>query len=81
MKYSQIFTKTKKQAPADEVSKNAQLLIRAGYVYKEMAGVYDYLPLGLKVIENIKSIIRQEMNVIGGDELVMSSLQNKANVS
>ncbi len=78
MKYSQIFTKTKKQAPADEVSKNAQLLIRAGYVYKEMAGVYDYLPLGLKVIENIKSIIRQEMNAIGGDELVMSSLQNKA---
>jgi len=78
MKYSQIFTKTKKQAPADEVSKNAQLLIRAGYVYKEMAGVYDYLPLGLKVIENIKSIIRQEMNAIDGEELVMSSLQNKA---
>lgn len=78
MKYSQIFTKTKKQAPADEVSKNAQLLIRAGYVYKEMAGVYDYLPLGLKVIENIKSIIRQEMNAIDGEELVMSSLQNQA---
>ena len=77
MKQSQLFTKTRKEAPADEVSKNAQLLIRAGYVHKEMAGVYDLLPLGYKVIEKIKGIVREEMNNLGAHELIMSSLQNK----
>ncbi|HRQ86643.1 MAG TPA: His/Gly/Thr/Pro-type tRNA ligase C-terminal domain-containing protein [Candidatus Saccharibacteria bacterium] len=77
MKVSQLFTKTLKQAPADEVAKNAQLLIRAGFVHKEMAGVYAYLPLGLRVLEKIKSIVREEMNAIGSNELVMTSLQRK----
>ena len=77
MKQSRLFTKTRKEVPADEVSKNAQLLIRAGYVHKEMAGVYAYLPLGLKVLEKIKSITREEMNAIGGQELIMTSLQRK----
>lgn len=77
MKQSQLFTKTRKNAPADEVARNAQLLIRAGYVHKEMAGVYAYLPLGLKVIENIKQIVREEMNAIGGQELSMTTLQPK----
>lgn len=72
-----LFTRTLKQAPADEVAKNAQLLIRAGYVYKVMAGVYAYTPLGLRVLENIKQIVREEMNKIGGQELIMSSLQRK----
>lgn len=77
MRQSQLFTKTRREAPADEQSKNAQLLIRAGYVYKEMAGVYAYLPLGLKVVENIKQIVREEMNALGGEELIMTSLQRK----
>lgn len=77
MRVSQLFTKTLKNAPADEVSKNAQLLIRAGYVYKEMAGVYAYLPLGLKVLENIKQIVREEMNAIDSSELIMTTLQRK----
>ncbi|NCO10336.1 prolyl-tRNA synthetase [Candidatus Saccharibacteria bacterium] len=77
MRISQLFTKTLKQAPADEVAKNAQLLIRAGYVYKEMAGVYAYLPLGIRVLENIKKIVREEMNAIGSNELIMTSLQRK----
>ena len=77
MRVSQLFTKTLKNAPADEVSKNAQLLIRAGYVYKEMAGAYVYLPLGLKVLENIKQIVREEMNAIGSNELLMTTLQRK----
>lgn len=77
MRLSQLFTKTRKNAPADEVSKNAQLLIRAGFVHKEMAGVYSYLPLGWKVIENIKKIVREEMDAVGGQEMTMSSLQNK----
>lgn len=77
MRVSQLFTKTVKNAPADEVSKNAQLLIRAGYVYKEMAGVYAYLPLGLKVLENIKQIVREEMNAIDSSELIMTTLQRK----
>lgn len=77
MRLSQNFTKTLKEAPADEVSKNAQLLIRAGYVYKEMAGAYAYLPLGLRVVENIKRIVREEMNAIDSQELIMTSLQRK----
>ena len=77
MRQSQLFTKTRKEAPADETSKNAELLIRAGYVHKEMAGVYAYLPLGLRVLEKIKTIVREEMNAIGGQELIMTSLQRK----
>ena len=77
MKQSHLFTKTKKEAPKDEVSRNAQLLIRAGYVYKVMAGVYAYTPLGLRVIENIKAVVREEMNAIGGQELIMTNLQRK----
>ena len=75
MRASQLFTRTSKTAPSDEVSKNAQLLIRAGYAYKVMAGVYAYTPLGLRVIENIKQIVREEMASIGGQEIIMSSLQ------
>jgi len=77
MRSSQLFTKTSKSAPADEVAKNAQLLIRAGYVYKEMAGVYAYLPLGLRVLDKIKQIVREEMDAIGGQELIMTGLQRK----
>ncbi len=78
MRQSQLFTKTRKEAPADEVSKNAQLLIRAGFIHKEMAGAYSFLPLGLRVFNNIVSIIRQEMNAIGGQELILTALQDKA---
>lgn len=77
MRVSKLFTKTLREAPADERAKNAQLLIRAGYVYKEMAGAYAYLPLGIKVIENIKRIIREEMDAIDSNELIMTSLQRK----
>ena len=77
MKLSKLFTKTSKTFPSGEESKNAQLLIKAGFVYKEMAGVYAYLPLGLKVVENIKQIIREEMNAIDSNELIMTGLQRK----
>lgn len=77
MKQSRLFTKTRKEVPSDEVSKNAQLLIKAGYVHKEMAGVYSYLPLGLRVLENIKQIIREEVNSEGGQEILMTALQEK----
>lgn len=76
MRQSHLFTKTRKEAPADEVAKNAQLLIRAGYVYKNMAGAYTFLPLGIRVIEKINNIIREEMDAIGGQEMVMPSLQD-----
>jgi prolyl-tRNA synthetase len=75
MRQTQLFTKTQKEAPAGEVAKNAQLLIQAGYIYKNMAGAYSFLPLGLKVLENINTIIREEMDAIGGQELHMPSLQ------
>ncbi len=77
MYQSQLFTKTRKEAPKDEVSKNAQLLIRAGFINKEMAGAYTFLPLGLRVLEKINNIIRKEMNVIGGQEMFMTVLQDK----
>jgi len=77
MRLSQLFTKTSKNVPADEPSKNAQLLIQAGYIYKVMAGVYAYTPLGLKVLENIKQIVREEMDAVNGQEIVMTSLQRK----
>ncbi len=76
MRQTQLFTKTRKEAPADEVAKNAQLLMQGGYIYKNMAGAYSFLPLGLKVIENINKIIREEMNAIGGQEIHMPTLQD-----
>ena len=72
MRPSQLFTKTRKEAPKDEVAKNAQLLIRAGFIHKEMAGVYSLLPLGLRVLERINRVIRDEMKAIGGQEMLRS---------
>lgn len=77
MRRSKLFTKTRKEAPSDETSKNAQLLIRAGFVHKEMAGVYSFLPLGLKVLNRISMIIREEMDSLGGQEMLMPALQPK----
>lgn len=77
MRVSNLFTKTSKDIPAGEIAKNAQLLIRAGFICKVMSGVYIYTPMGLRVLENIKQIIREEMNALGGQELIMSSLQKK----
>lgn len=76
MRLSKTFVKTLRDAPKDETAANGALLCRAGFVHKEMAGIYDYLPLGLKVIENIKSIIREELNKIGCEEILMTALQN-----
>lgn len=76
MRQSKLFTKTRREAPKDEVSKNAQLLMRAGYIHKEMAGVYDLLPLGLRTFEKFVGVIREEMNKIGGVEMHLSALQN-----
>ncbi|MBR5939550.1 prolyl-tRNA synthetase, partial [Candidatus Saccharibacteria bacterium] len=76
MRFSKSFIKTLREAPKDETAKNGALLVRAGYIHKEMAGIYDYLPLGLRVIENIKGIIREELNKIGCEEVLLSTLQN-----
>jgi len=76
MRQSQLFTKTRREAPKDEVAKNAELLIRAGFIHKELAGVYSYLPLGLRVLNNIVEVIREEMNAIGGQELYLTALQD-----
>src|SRR3989344_2141168 len=76
MLYSKLIGKTKKQFPKDEESLNAQLLIKAGFIQKEMAGVYVFLPLGLHVLNNIINIVREEMNNIDGQEILLSALQN-----
>lgn len=76
MRRTALFTKTSKTSPAGEVAKNAQLLLRAGYVAKEMAGVYDYLPLGKRVLDKIMQVIREEMDSVGGSELSLTALQS-----
>ena len=77
MRQSQLFTKTLREAPADEIALNAQYLIRGGFVYKNSAGIYSYLPLGFRVMHKIKNIIREEMNAIGGQEMCMQALVEK----
>ena len=77
MRRSDMFLKTRREAPADETAKNAQLLIRAGYIHKEMAGVYSFLPLGLITLNKVINIIREEIDAIGGQEMFMSTLQSK----
>ncbi|MEK7175715.1 MAG: aminoacyl--tRNA ligase-related protein [Patescibacteria group bacterium] len=76
MRQSKLFTKTKKEVPSDEISRNADLLIRGGFIHKEMAGVYSFLPLGLRVVNKISNIIRDEMDSIGGQEVKMTVLQD-----
>jgi len=78
MLQSQLFTRTRKEAPKDEVARSAELLIRGGYIYKELAGVYTYLPLGLRVLNKIIGIIRGEMDAIGGQEILMTTLQESS---
>lgn len=77
MRQSTLFTHTSKTAPKDEVSKNAILLTRAGFIHKEMAGVYAFLPLGLRVLNKVMQVIREEMNAVGGQELTMTALQER----
>ena len=78
MRQSTLFTKTRREAPKDEVSKNAILLTRAGFIHKELAGVYSYLPLGLRVLKKIENIIREEMNKLGAQEVELAALQDKS---
>lgn len=77
MRLSQLFTKTSKNIPGDEQAKNAQLLIQAGFIHKEMAGVYAFMPLGKIVLDKIANIVREEMNAVGGQEVQMTVLQPK----
>lgn len=77
MKLSQLFTKTLREAPADETAVNAQLLLRGGFVFKNSAGIYSFLPLGWRVLTKIANIIREEMNAIGGQEILMQALVEK----
>ncbi len=74
MKQSELFSKTLRQAPKDEETINSQLLVRAGFVNKLMAGVYSYLPLGLLVLKKIEAIVKEEMDAIGGQEILMPGL-------
>jgi prolyl-tRNA synthetase len=77
MRQSQLFLKTRKEVPSDADSINASYLVRAGFIHKHMAGVYAMLPLGFKVLKKIEAIIREEMNKIGGQEVLMNVLQPK----
>ena len=77
MRQSQLFSKTLKEAPKDEISVNAKFLERGGFAYKNSAGIYSYLPLGFRVMGKIKNIIREEINAIGGQEMFMQTLVEK----
>src|SRR3989338_5839773 len=77
MRLSKLFTKTLRESPTDEEAKNAQFLIRGGFVFKNSAGIYSFLPLGLRVVQKITNIIREEMNAIDGQEMLMQALVEK----
>ncbi len=77
MRQSQLFTRVLRTAPKDEIAINAQLLERGGFIYKNSAGVYSFLPLGLRVLRKIEDIIREEMNAVGGQEVLMAALHDK----
>lgn len=79
MKLSKLFAKTSKTAPHDADTANAKYLIQGSFVHQEMAGVYSWLPLGLRVLNKVVGIIREEMNAIDGQEILMSALQPKEN--
>lgn len=74
MRYSHFFGKTSKSQPADADSINARLLTQGGFIAQQMAGVYNYLPLGLKVLRKIENIIREEMAAVGAHEILMPAL-------
>ncbi|MCD6549979.1 prolyl-tRNA synthetase [bacterium] len=79
MRQSQLFVKTSREFPKDEASKSAQFLLRAGFIDKLAAGIYTYLPLGLRVLEKIERIIDNEMKSIGAQRILMPSLIPKVN--
>ncbi|MFA6447655.1 MAG: aminoacyl--tRNA ligase-related protein [Patescibacteria group bacterium] len=79
MRISKLISKPEKQAPADTDSINAKLLLQANYVRMEMAGVYSWLPLGLRVLNKVQNIIRHELDAIGAQEILMPALQPKEN--
>ncbi len=79
MKQSKLFTKTQKEISKDENSINAQFLLRAGFVDRLTSGVFSYLPLGLRVLNKIENIIREEMNTVGGQEILMPALHPREN--
>lgn len=79
MRQSELFVKIQKNAPKDEESKNARLLEQAGFIQKLSAGIYTFLPLGLRVLNKIENIVREEMNKAGGVEILMPSLHPKEN--
>jgi len=78
MLQSKLFFKAQKEFPKDEQSVNAQLLIRANFIHKLMAGVYSFLPLGQLVREKIMNIIREEMNALGAFEMIMPALHPRS---
>lgn len=75
MRLSKLFGKTLREAPAEAESVSHRLLLRAGMIAQEAAGIYSYLPLGWRVIRKIESIIREEMDRAGGQELLLPVLQ------
>src|SRR3989338_5318103 len=74
---SHLFTKTSKESAADAESINADLLTRAGFIHKIMAGAYSFLPLGLRVLRKIENIVREEMDALGAHEVLLSALSPK----
>ncbi|MBI2075321.1 MAG: hypothetical protein HYT82_01480 [Candidatus Harrisonbacteria bacterium] len=77
MLFSQLFSKTTKAFPKDEEAVNAKYLLRGGFIRKMSAGVFTFLPLGFRVLQKVVNIVREEMNAIGAEELLMNALVAK----
>ena len=76
MKYSEFFIPTLKDAPADAEIVSHKLMIKSGMIKQSSAGIYSWLPLGLKVLKNIESIVREEQNNAGANEMLMPTIQS-----
>ena len=74
MRWSRAFIPTLKEAPAEAIAPSHQLLVRGGFIRQVAAGIYEFLPLGLKVLKKIENIVRDEMNRAGAQEVLLTVL-------
>ncbi|MCL6549321.1 MAG: proline--tRNA ligase, partial [Alicyclobacillus sp.] len=77
MRQSQLFLTTLRETPADADIVSHQLMLRAGLVRQFTAGVYTFLPLGLRVLNKIEAIVRQEMDAAGAQEVLLPAVQTE----
>src|SRR5258708_29032094 len=77
MRLSKTFIPTQREVPSEAETISHQLMLRAGLIRKLAAGLYEWLPMGLRVLKKVEQIVREEMNQVGGQEVWLPQLQPK----